>query len=79
MTSRRRTRRAQRKRVPANATFRRQYISCGKCRACAAGPSHGPYWYAEWRGDDRRTKTVYVGAELRPIYKGKWIYFKQRR
>lgn len=53
------------KRIPARATIREQHICCGKCRACSNGyASHGPYWYAEWRGTDRKTVTRYIGVVL---------------
>jgi hypothetical protein len=50
------------KRIPARASLRIQHIRCGnrRCKTCP----HGPYWYAEWRGNDRRTQSVYIGSEL---------------
>ena len=39
--------------VPATATYRQQFVRCGKptCSRCRTGPSHGPYWYAYWHAN----------------------------
>jgi hypothetical protein len=46
-------------------TYRLELVSCGKdrCRKCAEGPGHGPYWYRYYR---RGGKVVskYVGKQL---------------
>ena len=46
--------------VPANATIRCKYIKCGKtlCRR-----THGPYYYAYWKGDtaNGKLKKKYIG------------------
>jgi hypothetical protein len=49
------------KRIPTNATFRLQYVKCGKHR-CAAW--HGPYWYAFVKVGGK-TKSFYIGKDQR--------------
>lgn len=61
-------------RIPRNATFRQQFVQCGKAR-CKKW--HGPYWYAFWRpvkprgewAKGRRrvgeTQSAYVGSDAR--------------
>lgn len=48
-------------------TVRLYYIDCGKpkCKACARGPSHGPYWYGFRRDDKGRQVSYYIGKNLR--------------
>lgn len=36
--------------------YRKQYRKCYKCKKCAEGLGHGPYWY--------RDNVHYVGSEL---------------
>lgn len=47
-----------------NKTYRLILIRCGKkgCK-CAAGPGHGPYWYAFW-SEEGRTRCIYIGKKL---------------
>lgn len=47
-------------------TFRRQYVDCRKpkCTRCKRGPSHGPYWYAEWKASNGKVRTRYIGKHL---------------
>jgi hypothetical protein len=51
--------------LPKNATYRQEYVRCGKatCAPCQRGPGHGPYWYAYWR----------EGGQLRKRYVGKTL------
>ena len=46
-------------------TYRLEMVSCGKarCRKCADGPGHGPYWYRYYR-QDGRVVSKYVGKTL---------------
>jgi hypothetical protein len=51
---------------PASAgTLRLEMVNCGKnrCRKCAEGPAHGPYWYLYFRRN----------GELASRYIGKMI------
>lgn len=41
-----------------------EYTRCGKCKKCANGPAHGPYWYAYWN-EEGKTKSKYIGKTLR--------------
>ena len=43
-------------------TYRQEYVRCGKerCKKCADGPGHGPYWYAYW-SKGGRTHKQYIG------------------
>jgi hypothetical protein len=48
--------------------FRHEMIDCGKaatgrCRKCADGPGHGPYWY-RYRWYDGKMHKRYVGKRL---------------
>jgi hypothetical protein len=54
---------AEQEALPKNATYRQEYVRCGKaaCSRCHTGPGHGPYWYAYWR----------EGGQLRKRYLGK--------
>lgn len=48
-------------------TYRQQFVNCRKpaCKPCASGkPSHGPYWYAEWKDKTGKNRTKYVGKKL---------------
>lgn len=49
-----------------DVTYRQLLVDCRKpkCRGCKRGPSHGPYWYAEWKGRAGRVVTKYVGKRL---------------
>lgn len=53
--------------LPVTASYRQEYVRCGKpaCTRCSAGTGHGPYWYAYWRERGRLRKR-YVGKE-RPL------------
>ena len=46
--------------IPENATFRREYVLCGKCPK-----KHGPYWYAYWK-EGTRLRKKYVGKHRPP-------------
>lgn len=51
---------------PAPAgTYRQEYVSCGKsrCKKCAGGPGHGPYWYHYYRRGGKLASR-YIGKEL---------------
>ncbi len=48
--------------------FRQEMVDCGKgatgrCRKCANGPGHGPYWY-RYRWYDGKMHKRYVGKRL---------------
>jgi hypothetical protein len=48
--------------------FRQEMVDCGKsetgrCRKCANGPGHGPYWY-RYRWEDGKMHKRYVGKRL---------------
>ena len=51
--------------LPKTASYRHEYVRCGKapCTRCGAGLGHGPYWYAYWRADGRLHKR-YLGKTL---------------
>ncbi len=53
-------------RPAASGTYRRELVRCGKerCKKCAKGPAHGPYWYHYFRHGGRLTSR-YVGKELK--------------
>src|ERR1700674_5522400 len=46
-------------------TVRLELVKCGKerCKRCAGGPAHGPYWYAYWK-ENGRTRSKYIGKQL---------------
>lgn len=46
-------------------TYQLEMVSCGKerCKKCAGGPSHGPYWYHYFRRGGKLTSR-YVGKDL---------------
>jgi hypothetical protein len=48
--------------------YRQEPVDCGKgatgrCRKCANGPGHGPYWYA-YRWYEGKMHKRYVGRRL---------------
>ena len=45
--------------------YRSEMVRCGKerCKKCAEGPGHGPYWYHYFRKNGRLTSR-YVGKNL---------------
>ncbi len=47
--------------------YQQEFTRCGKktCQPCAAGPGHGPYWYAYWSAHGK-TKKRYIGKNLPP-------------
>lgn len=49
-----------------SATYRRFLVRCGnkRCKPCRVKPTHGPYWYAEWKDSKGKTRTKYVGKFL---------------
>jgi hypothetical protein len=51
---------------PARAgTLRLELVNCGKkrCKKCAEGPAHGPYWYRYFRKNGKLTSR-YIGKTL---------------
>jgi hypothetical protein len=51
---------------PAHAgTLRLEMVRCGKdrCKKCAAGEGHGPYWYLYFRRDGKLSSR-YIGKVL---------------
>ncbi len=53
---------------PERKTYRQEYVRCGKerCKRCADGAGHGPYWYAYW-SEKGRTKKRYIGKTYRQV------------
>jgi hypothetical protein len=49
-------------------TYQLQRRRCGRatCRVCREGAGHGPYWYAYWRGSDKKLRATYIGKVLPP-------------
>ncbi len=49
-------------------TYQLQRRRCGRpaCRICRESAGHGPYWYAYWRGSDRKLHGTYIGKTLPP-------------
>jgi hypothetical protein len=49
-------------------TYQLQRRRCGRatCRVCREGAGHGPYWYAYWRGSDKKLHGTYIGKTLPP-------------
>ena len=43
--------------------YRLELVRCGKCRLCAEGPAHGPYWYLYLRRGGRLVSR-YIGKQL---------------
>lgn len=41
----------------------KRLVKCGnpRCQQCLNGPSHGPYLYARYRGEDGKIHTAYRG------------------
>ncbi len=65
----REARRKKREKLERGATYRQQFIKCGKprCRVCRGGAAHGPYWYVERRDESgKKVSTRYVGRSLSP-------------
>ena len=58
-----------------SGTLRLERVKCGKdrCKKCAEGGGHGPYWYLYLRCDGKLTSR-YIGKELprelRAIHRG---------
>jgi hypothetical protein len=48
----------------AGGCYRLEQVKCGKarCKKCAEGPGHGPYWY-RYHYSGGRTKKTYIGKE----------------
>ena len=48
-------------------TYQLERVKCGKegCK-CIDAPTHGPYWYAYWRVNDRQ-KTRYIGKRFKTV------------
>jgi hypothetical protein len=49
-------------RFPLKARFYQAKRGC-RDSCCRAGPSHGPYWFAEWRNDVGRRICRYIGKQ----------------
>lgn len=49
-------------RFPLKARFYRAKRGCADA-CCRAGPSHGPYWFAEWSNDVGRRICRYLGKQ----------------
>src|SRR5438309_6356636 len=49
-------------RLASTGTLRLEMVKCGKdrCRKCATGPAHGPYWYLYFRRHGKLTSR-YIG------------------
>ena len=49
-------------RPASTGTLRLEMVKCGKdrCRKCAEGPAHGPYWYLYYRRNGKLTSR-YIG------------------
>jgi hypothetical protein len=49
-------------------TYQLQRRRCGRasCHTCHSGPGHGPYWYGNSRGDDKKLHATYIGKTLPP-------------
>jgi hypothetical protein len=45
--------------IPRNATYRLEFVRCGRCPEL-----HGPYWYAYWK-DAGKLRKMYVGKTRR--------------
>ena len=45
--------------------YKQEVVFCGKerCKKCAKGEGHGPYWYAYWWADGK-TRKKYIGKTL---------------
>ena len=52
-------------RPASTGTLRLERVKCGKdrCRKCAEGPAHGPYWYLYFRRNGKLTSR-YIGKML---------------
>ncbi len=52
-------------------SYQLELVDCGKdrCKKCAKGPSHGPYWYHYFRRGGRLTSR-YIGKNLPPEVAG---------
>ena len=51
---------------PATGRFyKREVVFCGKerCKKCAKGEGHGPYWYSYW-WEGGKTRKKYIGKTL---------------
>ena len=50
-----------------SGTLRLERVKCGKdrCKKCAEGGGHGPYWYLYFRRNGKLTSR-YIGKELPP-------------
>lgn len=60
-----RTRQVLEQRQQDGKTYRLERVRCSKenCK-CASGHLHGPYWYAYWT-ENGKTKSWYIGKELK--------------
>ena len=45
--------------------YKKEFSFCGKerCKKCATGAGHGPYWYAYW-WEGGKTRKKYIGKNL---------------
>lgn len=58
-------RRVVEERPTSAGTLRLERVKCGKdrCKKCAEGPAHGPYWYLYFRRDGKLI-SKYVGKMI---------------
>lgn len=47
-------------------TFILKLINCGRCRRCASGPCHGPYYYERIEKKSGKLIERYIGKKLPP-------------
>jgi hypothetical protein len=50
-------------RATPGGCYRLELVRCGKCKRCADGPAHGPYWYLYYRRGGRLASR-YIGKQL---------------
>jgi hypothetical protein len=53
------------KRIPSNATIRKEYVKCG--RSNCSQVKHGPYFYAYWKDDKGKLRKKYIGKYPPPV------------
>src|SRR6185503_5656681 len=50
--------------INAGGCYRLELVNCGKCKNCAGGPSHGPYWYRyTYDSSRKRKRKTYIGKQ----------------
>jgi len=52
-------------RPTSTGTLRLEHVKCGKnrCKKCAEGPAHGPYWYLYFRRNGKLV-SKYIGKTI---------------